>query len=323
MTGSKLMADTGYAGAKTLIMGLGLHGGGLGAARFLARRGAEITVTDLRGADELRPSVEALDRFVRGVNGTPVRYKLGREHDVRDFTGADIVIKNPAVPADSPFLRAARRVETDISLFLKHNPARLTAVTGTKGKSFTSSAIHFTLKEAARTAGRGGAFLGGNITVSPLEFVDELTAADDVVLELSSWQLGDLPSGLLKPAAAVITAIMRDHLNRYNSMEAYVADKRVVYRAQDGNDATIAGDDDWGRSFLSETRGRPCSYGVARDVCGGAFFDLASGACFAAGPVADLRRGETAQVVPSDVAVPGQHQKMNLMAAGLALLNLG
>jgi UDP-N-acetylmuramoylalanine--D-glutamate ligase len=320
------MAYTGseYSEVKVLVMGLGLHGGGLGAARFLAGRGAEITVTDLRGEDALRPSVETLDRFVRDVRGTPVRYRLGAEHDIRDFSDADFVIKNPAVPPDSPFLQVARRVETDISLFLKHNPARLTAVTGSKGKSFTASAIHFTLREAARAAGkRGRAFLGGNIAVSPLEFLDELTAADDVVLELSSWQLGDLPPGLLKPAVAVITAIMSDHLDRYGSMEPYIADKRVIYRAQDGNDATIAGDDDWGRSFLSETRGRPYSYGTMRDGCSGAFFDTASGACFAIGPIAALGQGDTAQVVPANVAVPGPHQKTNLMAASLALLNLG
>jgi UDP-N-acetylmuramoylalanine--D-glutamate ligase len=62
---------------------------------------------------------------------------------------------------------------------------------------------------------------------------------------------------------------------------------------------------------------------MSRDVEGGAFFDTASGACFAVGPVAALGRGEAVQIVPANIAVPGAHQKMNLMAAGLALLNLG
>ncbi|MDR1363840.1 MAG: UDP-N-acetylmuramoyl-L-alanine--D-glutamate ligase [Spirochaetaceae bacterium] len=312
-----------YSGAKALIMGLGLHGGGLGAACFLAKRGAELTVTDLRGAEALRPSIEALDDFVKSINGKPVKYVLER-HDVQDFENADVVIKNPGVKPDSPYLRAARRVETDISLFLTHNPARLTAVTGSKGKSFTASAIHFTLQEAALEQGHK-AFLGGNITVSPLTFLDELTPADDVVLELSSWQLGDLPRGLLKPRAAVITAIMPDHLDRYGAMDAYVADKRVIYQAQDKNDATIAGCDDWGRSFLSETRGRPYCYGCKSPDVGasGAFFDEETGECFAAGPIAGLCAGETARIVPADTLVPGVHQKMNLTAAGLALLDLG
>jgi UDP-N-acetylmuramoylalanine--D-glutamate ligase len=300
-------------------MGLGLHGGGLGVARFLARHGAELTVTDLRGYDVLRPSVEALNEFVAGIGGRPVRYVLG-SHEARDFAEADFVVKNPGVRPDSPFLAAARRVETDISLFLAHSSARLTAVTGTKGKSFTASAIHFALREAA---GGGRAFLGGNITVSPLGFLDEIEAGDDVVLELSSWQLGDLPPGLPKPRVAVITAIMADHLDRYGGMDRYVADKRVIYRAQDGGDATIAGDDAWGRSFLGETAGRPYSYGQKRPEGPGAFVPEPGGPCFAKGPVGSLGPGETARIVPADTAAPGLHQKMNLMAAALALLDLG
>ena len=312
-------ADRGrYSGMKALIMGLGLHGGGLGAACFLARHGAELTVTDLRGEEVLRPSIEALNEFVAGIHGKPVRYVLER-HDLRDFADADFVVKNPGARPDSPFLKAARRVETDISLFLARNSSRLTAVTGSKGKSFTASAIHFALGEASG----GRAFLGGNIAVSPLSFPDELPAACDVVLELSSWQLGDLPRGLLKPRTAVITAIMSDHLDRYGTMDAYVADKRVIYQAQDGGDATIAGDDAWGKSFLDETPGRPYSYGKKKPDGSGAYVCGDGGHCLAVGPMGGLAPGETARIVPAAPAAPGLHQKVNLMAAGLALLDLG
>jgi UDP-N-acetylmuramoylalanine--D-glutamate ligase len=284
----------------------------------LARHGAELTVTDLRGAETLRPSIEALNDFVAGVNGKSVRYVLER-HDLRDFAEADFVVKNPGVRPDSPFLKAARRVETDISLFLAHNSSRLTAVTGSKGKSFTASAIHFALDKASG----GRAFLGGNITVSPLSFLDELPAACDVVLELSSWQLGDLPSGLLKPRAAVITAIMSDHLDRYGTMDAYVADKRVIYQSQDGGDATIASDDAWGNGFLNDSPGRPYSYGKKKPSGAGAFVCGDDGPCLAVGPVGGLGPGETARIVPAAPSTPGLHQKVNLMAAGLALLDLG
>ncbi|MDR3168108.1 MAG: UDP-N-acetylmuramoyl-L-alanine--D-glutamate ligase, partial [Treponema sp.] len=91
-------------------MGLGLHGGGAEAARYLAREGAELTVTDLRDEKTLAPSLEKL----QGIGA--VRYVLGR-NDMADFERADMVIKNPGVRPDSPFLRAAKRVETDISLF--------------------------------------------------------------------------------------------------------------------------------------------------------------------------------------------------------------
>ena len=174
---------TATPGLRVTVMGLGVHGGGLASALFFARRGAEVTVTDLRGPDALAPSIERLA-------GLPVRYVLGR-HDVADFESADLVIKNPAVPTGSPFLAAARDravpVETDVSVFLSLARCPVIAVTGTKGKSTTASAIHHGLLRASPRAR-----LGGNITVSPLEFLDDLAPTDPVVLELSSWQLGDL-----------------------------------------------------------------------------------------------------------------------------------
>jgi len=186
-----------YSGKKVVIMGLGLNGGGLESARFFLKRGADVTVTDLRDEKTLKPSIEQL-------GGENVRYVLGR-HEIDDFKKADIVIKNPGVRPDSPFLQAARQIETDISLFLAESPAKLFAVTGTKGKSCTASALYHIFKYAQNN---GKAYLGGNITVSPLTFLDELSENDNVVLELSSFQLGDLKDKPIKPRAAVLTAIM-------------------------------------------------------------------------------------------------------------------
>jgi UDP-N-acetylmuramoylalanine--D-glutamate ligase len=314
-----------FAGMKVLVMGLGLHGGGLESALYLAREGAEVTVTDLRDETVLAPSIEKLEG---GIPETafPVRYVLGR-HETGDFETADMVIKNPGVRPDSPYLKAARRVETDISLFLAASPACLLAVTGSKGKSTVSSALHWVLKEAG-SAGllEGKARLGGNITVSPLSFLKELEEGDRVVLELSSWQLGDLKDrgGLLKPRCAVITAIMRDHQDRYGSMEAYVDDKRIIYRGQDGEDATIAGDDDWGRSFLRETGGRPLVYasGPLSGSPAGGWIDGEDGPGLAR-LWTGKEAGRIVEAVPEKLLTPGRHQKRNLLAAALALLDLG
>jgi len=324
-----------YAGMKVLIMGLGLHGGGLESARFLLKRGAELTVTDLRDEQTLAPSIEQLEAARKdGSRRASIRYVLGK-HELDDFKNADMVIKNPGVPPDSPFLQAARlasrRIETDISLFLDASPARLTAVTGSKGKSTTASALHWALAHSGEKKNGGKAYLGGNITVSPLTFLDELKEGDDVVLELSSWQLGDLrgrrkadenhaDSILLKPKAAVLTAIMPDHLDRYGSMEAYVADKRVIYQGQDSTDFTVAGDDRWGRSFLAESRAVPLMYSrstLPEGVSGG-WIENSDGPGFAR-----LSHGKPVELVPAQPLVPGRHQKQNLLAAGLALLGLG
>jgi UDP-N-acetylmuramoylalanine--D-glutamate ligase len=253
---------------------------------------------------------------------------LGR-HDLRDFEEADLVVKNPGVRPDSPYLRAARRVETDLSLFLRLSDARIIGVTGSKGKSGTASAIHFALQRAGRRS-----WLGGNITVSPLSFLDRLVPGDEVVLELSSWQLGDLRGrglfqgrGLLKPRVAVITPILPDHLDRYPSMADYVADKRLIYRDQDGGDATIAWDDPWGRSFLEETRGRAllCGERPLPEGTSGGWLESPGGPGLARlyGAQAPVPEGRVVELVPPRPLVPGLHQKKNLLAAGLALLDLG
>ena len=231
-------------GLKVTVMGLGLNGGGLASARFFAQHGAILTVTDMKDEAALRDPIEAL-------KGLPIRFVLGR-HELSDFSGADLVIKNPAVRPDSPYLQAAREVETDISTFLRLSKSPIIAVTGSKGKSTVTSALYHGLVSSGRKA-----FIGGNITVSPLSFIDDTGPDTPVVLELSSWQLADLKGkGVLKPAVAVLTSMMSDHMNRYSSMEEYMADKRLIYADQDASCYTVCNRDDaWNRSFAAETRG--------------------------------------------------------------------
>jgi len=316
---------------KVLVMGLGLHGGGLESARFLYGRGAELTVTDLRDEGILSPSIDLLEAE-RRPGRAPVRYVLGR-HEIDDFKKADMVIKNPGVRPDSPFLKAARRIETDISLFLGAAPARISAVTGSKGKSCTTSALHWALARAYAAAPRR-AFLGGNITVSPLAFLDDLSETDDVVLELSSWQLGDLRGRLrdgvplLKPRASVLTTILPDHQDFYGGMVPYVADKRVIYEGQGPDDVTVAWDDEWGGSFLRESRaaGLTCSTAPLPEGTSGGWLPDPAGPAFARlyGKLGDgVFDGSLAEIVPERPLVPGHHQKRNFLAAGLALLGLG
>jgi UDP-N-acetylmuramoylalanine--D-glutamate ligase len=332
-----------YSGMKVLIMGLGLHGGGLESARYLLRHGAVLTVTDLRDEKTLAASIEQLEAScgskpgLPGMSGKTIRYVLGR-HEIDDFKNADMVIKNPGVRPDSPYLKAASHIETDIGLFLTDIggiSVRLIAVTGSKGKSSVSSVLHWALKESNFRS-----YLGGNITVSPLSFLDELQNGDTVVLELSSWQLGDLRgrvredgSALLKPKAAVLTAIMPDHLDRYGTMEAYVSDKRIIYQAQSQSDITVAGDDSWGRGFLAESRARPLVYSnsaLPQNVSGG-WIDADSGKGFARlfnwasqdAIESQPLENEIVEIVPERLIVAGSHQKQNLLAAGLALYGLG
>ncbi|TXT42114.1 MAG: UDP-N-acetylmuramoylalanine--D-glutamate ligase [Spirochaetes bacterium] len=305
------------AGMKVTVMGLGLHGGGLASAKFFYDRGAELTVTDLRDEKVLAPSIEALE-------DRNIRFVLGR-HEMDDFSRADIVIKNPAVRRTSPFLAAARRIESDISVFLRYSKSPLLAVTGSKGKSSTATALHHGFQSAGKKS-----LLGGNITVSPLNFLEETSADVPVVLELSSWQLADLRGlGVLKPKVAILTAIMPDHMNYYSSMEEYVADKRVIYSEQDAEDVTICDrDSPWGRSFAAETRAKVLWYADSPHREAGGWLERSqSGEVegYALGdwiPAGDYRIKPT-RIVPEDLRVPGQHMRKNLLAAGLGLLALG
>ncbi len=293
------------AGLRVTVMGLGLHGGGLASALFFARRGATVTVTDLKDAAALGASLEQL----RGA-----RTVLGR-HDEVDFAQADLVIKNPGVRPSSPFLQVARRhgvpIETDISVFLRCAGNPILAVTGTKGKSTTAAAIHHVLA-AARPAAR----LGGNITVSPLAFVDELDPAAPVVLELSSWQLGDLRGkGLLDPDVSLVTNLLPDHMNAYASMAEYVADKKVIFEGQSAAHAAVLnGDDPLQAGFAGETRARCFAFARARAARRGGWLEGERGIVDVAGE---------REVVLEQTRLDGEHNRLNLLAAAVALRIFG
>jgi UDP-N-acetylmuramoylalanine--D-glutamate ligase len=300
------------AGMKVTVMGLGIHGGGLASALFFARRGARVTVTDLRPAATLQQSIESLREF-------PVRYVLER-HEEEDFTGADLVIKNPAVSAVSPFLLAARkrgvRVETDLSVFLSLARNPILAVTGSKGKSTTASAIAFALARVFP-----GARIGGNITISPLAFLEELPADAPVVLELSSWQLGDLRGrGLLRPAVSAFTVILPDHLDKYAGMEDYVADKKAIFEEQEpGQKAVFNLDDPWQKDFPRQTRAD--SFFYSRSVlpagCRGGWSEAGKG-------LLRLHPDDDRPVTILDtILLPGAHNRMNLLGAGVSLRLFG
>ena len=295
------------AGMRVTIMGLGINGGGLASARFFARRGADVTVTDLRSENVLGPAMESLREF-------PIRYVLER-HEEKDFSGAELVIKNPAVAPTSPFLKAARDagvpVETDLSVFLSAARNPVLAVTGSKGKSTTASAVAFALRRVDARAR-----LGGNITVSPLSFLDELAPGAPVVLELSSWQLGDLRGrGLLKPAVSAFTVVLPDHLDKYPGMREYVEDKKVIFQEQEpGQCAVFNRDDPWQADFPSQTRARPFLFSSRRlpDNAGGAWLDGVLG-------MARLTPGGPEIQVLGDAILRGAHNRANLLCAALML----
>ena len=242
---------------KITVMGIGLHGGGVGVIKFLAAQGAKILATDLRPENELAGSVEAL-------KGLDIEFVLG-EHRVGDFTNADMVIKNPGVPEDSKYLLAAKEkdipIESDIGIFLELCPAPIIAVTGTKGKSTTASLLAHVLGKHYPQV-----ILAGNIRQSVLEKLSEITKDAIVVLELSSWQLADAKSHKKSPYVAVITNIMHDHLNRYASFQDYIDDKKLIFKFQKEKDYLFLNySDEISREISKEVTSRIYFYSVDGD----------------------------------------------------------
>ncbi len=234
-----------YKGKKVVIMGLGLHGGGVAAAKFFCNQGSSVLVTDLKTEEQLIDSIERL-------SGLPIKYTLGG-HKEEDFLKADLIIKNPDVPWSSPYIEIAKKhnieIQTDISLFLKLSGAFVVGVTGTKGKTTTSSLIYHLLKNKFDNL-----FLAGNMGRSTFELLDKVKAGDRVVLELSSFELEELN---ICPNIAVVTNIMQDHLNRYSGMQDYIKAKKNIFKLQNSDDALFLNADDFiVRQFGNETKSK-------------------------------------------------------------------
>lgn len=236
-------------GKRVLIMGLGLHGSGIASARYAAQHGAQVRVTDLRSAELLAPSIAALA-------GLPIEYVLGQHRD-EDFAWAEIVLRVPGVKRTSPYLRIARehgaQIEQEIALFFNACPGRIVGVTGTRGKTTTSTLLYELVKATGQPA-----VLGGNVAgIETLSLLPTITAQTQVILELSSWQLEALEPHKVSPPVAVMTNIYPDHLDTYESMEDYAAAKANIFRYQRPGDLAVFNyDNDWTRRMGEEAPAR-------------------------------------------------------------------
>ncbi len=214
-----------FRNQSVLVMGLGVHGGGLGVVRWMAGQGANVRVTDLRTEDKLQSSIAAIE-----AEGIPVTYTLG-EHREEDFRWADIVVRNQAVPPTSPWLTFARSlgkpIEMEMTIFLRLCPGPVVAVTGTKGKSTTATWTWEMLRHW-----RPDALLAGNLRVSALEALQRITLDTPVVLELSSFQLEAFERPDVSVHIAGITNLSPDHLDRYKTMQEYGEAKKMIFRNQ-------------------------------------------------------------------------------------------
>lgn len=238
----------GLRGKRVLVMGLGLLGGGVATARYAVQQGAaEVVVTDLRSAEMLAPSIARLE-------GLPIRYALGA-HDPEDFRQADVVVRNPNVRRDSPYLAVAReagkRIEMEIAWFFRACPGKIAGVTGTRGKSTTTLLLHHILDVAGRAP-----LLGGNLGgIETLSLLPQITPDRWTVLELGNWMLEGLHTVRRSPQLSIFTNLLPDHLDSYDSMEDYGQAKTSIFRYQrPGDFALFNADNDFSARYATEAR---------------------------------------------------------------------
>jgi UDP-N-acetylmuramoylalanine--D-glutamate ligase len=277
-----------------IVLGLGHFGGGLGAARWLLRQGAHVTVTDRATPDLLAaPAAELAAGGARLVLGG---------HAGVDFTAADLLVLNPAVPLDAPPVVAARgagvRISSEICLLHERWPGPVLGVTGSNGKSTTTSLAH-----AILTAAGVSASLGGNIGGSLLDRLDEAGPDEIAVIELSSFMLDLLAPLGLGPDVAIVTNITPNHLDRHGSFEAYRQAKRAIL--QRARHAVLNADDEHVRGFADGYAGRVLWFGSHGDL-----------RVDEDGSLVD-RRGWPA-IHSAHVPLPGRMNRINLAAATLA-----
>jgi len=301
---------------RTVVV-VGLAQTGVAVARFCARRGARVVVTDGKPADKLAGPIAQLA-------GVPVTWQLGG-HDAQTFTTADLVVMSPGVPT-LPEMTAARAAgieviaEIELAYRFLDPAATLIAITGTNGKS-TTTALTGALCEAS---GRP-TFCGGNLGNMPLiDAVDHPANAPGglVVAEVAAFMLENCTS--FRARAGVLTNVTEDHLDRFGTMARYAEVKGRIWDWQRADDLAIANAAD--RWTMAETAGIPSRLFT---------FDSRPGASAERGAVisADRRAlvlrglegaaGDGEHYPTSDLVIVGNHNLENAMAAYLAARGVG
>jgi UDP-N-acetylmuramoylalanine--D-glutamate ligase len=212
------------------VLVVGAARSGIAAAELLARRGARVTLADLR------QTIDAAD----ALRSAGVELELG-DHKPQTFADADLIVVSPGVPLTQPAFEAARQrgveIIGELELAWRWLSGRVIAITGTKGKSTTTTLIGRMLSAAHRTV-----LVGGNIGVPLSAQVDQSTPETVHVVETSSFQLETATT--FRPWIAVWLNFADDHLDRHPTVEAYAAAKARIFASQTADDWAVVNADD-------------------------------------------------------------------------------
>jgi len=218
-------------GKRVLVVGLARTG--VATSLFCAARGARVTATDSRAEDEIGEAIAIL-------KDARVTLELGC-HQERTFLEQDLIVPSPGVPADEKHLQAARAkgitIWSEIEVAYRFMKGRLIGITGSNGKTTTTSLVEHILKTAGMQT-----ILAGNIGTPLIGCVDAMKDDTCTVVELSSFQLELIDT--FRPNIGVFLNLTPDHLDRHHTLQAYGAAKARLFENQTGEDAAILNADD-------------------------------------------------------------------------------
>ena len=285
-------------GKKVLVVGLGKSG--LAAALFLRRRGAQVTVSDIRSAESLAKEIPAL--LEEGI-----MVEAGG-HGLLTFRRQDMIVVSPGVPLDTPELLQARSlgrpVIGELELAARFLKGKILAITGSNGKTTTTALTGEILQGAGIPT-----LVAGNIGVPVVGLIDESTDETWLVLEVSSFQLESTEE--FHPTIAVILNITPDHLDRHGTFENYAMAKERIFAKQDANDSLVLNADD-PRTEAANVRSRAPAYWFS------AKHPVPTGAWVEKGWVVyrGVSEGAAEQVMPvNKIPLKGAHNVENVLAA--------
>ena len=264
--------------------------------KLLLAHGCKVTVRDLRTREQFAKSADNL-------RSLGAKLQLGETY--LDDLCEDVIFRTPGMhPFNPALLKAADNgsvITSEIEAFFKVCPCRTIAITGSDGKTTTSTLIAHILKESGHTV-----FLGGNIGTPLLDKVPKMKKDDFAVLELSSFQLHSMKC---RPDTAVITNISPNHLDVHPDMDDYVSAKCNIYRMQDKtNHLVLNADDSYAESFAKEAKSSIRFFSRKHSVASGAFY--------ADGLLYSVRNHEVKEIMPaSGILIPGVHNIENYLAA--------
>ncbi len=287
-----------WTGARVLILGAARQGQAL--ARWLARHGARVTLSDSRGEEHFASARAALADL-------PIQWALGG-HPLELLEGTDLLCLSGGVPTNIPIVEETVRrgipLSNDTQIFMEAVPCKTVGITGSAGKTTTTSLVGNMAKEAIGEK----AYVGGNIGDPLINYVDQMQPDDLAILEISSFQLEQMTRS---PNVAAILNITPNHLDRHGTMEAYTAAKARILDFQTANDTAILGRDDEGAWTLRDrVRGRLFTFSLAplEEGWNGAYND---------GGLLALRDGfaYVPLLLREKIRLRGDHNLSNVLAA--------